>query len=75
MSHEVSKESEIQLAETVVEQMENHEPGALSRRGFVGALGAVGAVAAGGLLAACSGDDDDTATEDSDPSAPATTGP
>jgi TRAP-type mannitol/chloroaromatic compound transport system substrate-binding protein len=43
-----------------------------SRRNFVGALGAV---AAGGLLAACSGDDDDAdTTEDTDPDAPASTG-
>jgi TRAP-type mannitol/chloroaromatic compound transport system substrate-binding protein len=55
------------------------QPNGLSRRTFVGALGAA---AAGGLLAACSGDDDSadvatgdtTGTEDTDPDAPPSTG-
>lgn len=49
-------------------------PRGLTRRSFVNGLGLV---AAGGLLAACAGDDDstDVATpDDTDPSAPATTG-
>jgi TRAP-type mannitol/chloroaromatic compound transport system substrate-binding protein len=46
----------------------------LSRRTFMGGLGLA---AAGGLLAACSGDDDDAdvaSSDDTDPDAPATTG-
>lgn len=51
-------------------ELESGDEGARwSRRTFVGALGAV---AAGGLLAACSGDDD--AADDADPDAPVSTG-
>jgi TRAP-type mannitol/chloroaromatic compound transport system substrate-binding protein len=61
MPDEVTQHDEVLRAQQVTQQLEEAHERVLSRRSFVGALGAV---AAGGLLAACSGDDDDIATDD-----------
>jgi TRAP-type mannitol/chloroaromatic compound transport system substrate-binding protein len=63
MSEDTTEHQAILRAQQVTDQMEAHEPGSLTRRAFVGALGAA---AAGGVLAACSGDDDDVTTGDDD---------